>query len=56
MSDDYKKGLIIGLSMNPLCVIKDNSKETSDNYCGAFALSGVLSNECYCENIELQEE
>lgn len=56
MSDDYKRGLVMGLAMNPLCVIKDNSKNTSDNYCSDFALFGVLSNECYCENIDLQGE
>lgn len=52
MSDDYKRGFITGMAMQPLCVVEGGGEEVQENFCDNTTLPGIMSNECYCEHIE----
>lgn len=55
MTDDYKRGLVTGLAMQPLCVIEGGGEKTSDNACANLALVGMMSNQSYCRDITFEE-
>ena len=54
MTDDYKKGLITGLAMQPLCVA-ERSGEVSENRCDDCVLTGIVSDEGWCRMITYEE-
>lgn len=54
MTDDYKKGLITGLAMQPLCVA-ESSGEVSENRCANCVLTGIVSDEGWCRLITYEE-
>lgn len=52
MSDDYKRGFITGMAMQPLYVVEGGGEAVQENFCTATTLPGIMSNDCYCEHIE----
>ncbi len=50
-TDDYNKGLITGLAMQPLFVADGRSSE-GDCMCAVAVLPAVLSDEAYCRDIK----
>ncbi len=55
MTDDYKKGFVTGLAMQPLCVA-EGSGGASENLCYTCALPGIVSEDCACRLITFEEE
>lgn len=52
MSNDFKRGFIIGSAMQPLYVVK-GGEEIHENFIAETVFVGdTMSNEGYCENIE----
>lgn len=51
MNDDFKRGLITGLALQPLNVTFESKSGT---YCGA-CICGVLSGTSYCKDINYEE-
>ena len=52
MTEDYKRGLIAGLAMQPLCVVagSESGDRQLDNYCAPAAFFGeIISNEGFCQ-------
>ena len=59
MTEDYKRGLIAGLAMQPLCVVagSESSHIQLDNYCAPAAFVGeIISNDGFCQMINYEEE
>lgn len=59
MTEDYKHGLIIGLSMQPLCVVagSENSNIQSENYCAPASFVGeIVNNDVLCQMINYKGE
>ena len=53
MNDDYKRGLVTGLAMQPLyVVIQGGGEKVPDNFCGNVVLGDVFSDDGYCKFIE----
>lgn len=55
MSDDYKRGLIMGMAMQPLPVAKIGGEP--ENRCvnqDVISVGGFVSDEGFCEYIEVQ--
>ena len=52
MNNDYKRGFITGMVMQPLCVVEGGGEQIHENFCGDTVLPGIMSDEGYCENIE----
>ncbi|MDE7398972.1 MAG: hypothetical protein K2N06_05525 [Oscillospiraceae bacterium] len=53
MSDDYKRGFITGMAMQPLCVVEGGGEAVQENFCADTVLVGdTISNDGYCKNIE----
>ena len=57
MNDDYKKGLVTGLAMQPLFVVTEQGggKAKAENYCSATVTTGLLSNDGKCKFINFEE-
>lgn len=57
MNDDYKKGLVTGLAMQPLFVVTEQGggKARTENYCSATVTTGLLSDDGYCRYINFEE-
>lgn len=56
MNDDYKRGFITGMAMQPLYVSKGGGEEISENFCAPTALPATLIDEVYCKQINFEEE
>ena len=57
MSDDYKRGLVTGLAMQPLYVSEPSSTEAAENFCEQTVIGdGIMSDDCYCRYIEFEED
>ncbi len=59
MTEDYKRGLTVGLAMQPLYVVagNENSDIQSDNYCAPAVFVGeIISNDGLCRMISYEEE
>lgn len=52
MNDDYKRGLVTGLAMQPLYVVVQSGEKEPDNFCGNVVLGDVFSDNGYCKFIE----
>lgn len=56
MTDNYKRGLVTGLAMQPLCVVQKQAEAPHENYCEMHVTPiNALSNEGYCRFIDFEE-
>lgn len=56
MNEDYKRGLITGLAMQPLYVVSQQGGKTKrENYCDTTALTGIMSDDAHCKQITFGE-
>lgn len=56
MTDDYKKGLIVGLAMKPLFV-GEKERYDGQTYCGTVSLlGGIAIEECYVFKMPEEDE
>ena len=57
MNDDYNRGLVTGLAMQPLYVVnKRGGAERAENFCGCTVIIGIASDDGYCRQIVFEEE
>ena len=56
MNDDYKRGLVTGLAMQPLYVAVQHNTSNPDNFCGALVTLGIMSDDAFCKQITYEEE
>lgn len=55
MNDDYKKGLITGLAMQPLYVTEDGGEKEHENFCAEYVIPfGIVSDNGYCDDISFE--
>ena len=56
MNDDYKRGLVTGLAMQPLYVVKKpGGAAGAENFCGCTVIIGIASDDGYCRQIVFEE-
>lgn len=55
MNDDYKRGLVTGLAMQPLAVVSTvNIPVEEPNLCGLTIILGIKSEDGYCAWIDYE--
>lgn len=56
MTNDFIRGLIMGMAMQPLYVAVQHNTSNPDNFCGALVTLGIMSDDAFCKQITYGEE
>lgn len=57
MNDDYKRGLVTGLAMHPLCVTIQHTASNPDVFCDCYVdLIDTVSDDSLCDFLNETEE
>lgn len=55
--NDFDKGMITGLAMQPLYVAEPVVDEQTENFCDTYATAGGIATDIgYCKNIKFEED
>ncbi|MDE7398294.1 MAG: hypothetical protein K2N06_02085 [Oscillospiraceae bacterium] len=52
MNNEFQRGFITGMAMQPLYVVEGGGEAVQENFCDNTTLPGIMSNDGYCEHIE----